>query len=241
MTNANAVGRHLLVDYENVHEVNLGALAEDFQVTIFVGHSQNSLPFNLVRSAQRLGTRLIWFKADANGNNALDFHIAYSLGCLLTGAPQLEVFILSKDTGYDPLVRYLVNKGRKVRRIASFQEIALLAAAPPAPAPNAPPTPAPKLAHADVPKTPPVTPPKAPPSEAPKAPAQPPDPQYGRVLELLGKSPKNARPRKRTTLSQHIANMFQMKLKDHEVKRLVDLLFANGKIAEANKVLTYRF
>ncbi len=216
----NGTERCLLVDYENIQAVNLAALPEDIRVTIFVGSSQNNLPFELVRNSQKLGQRLAWFKAEGNGNNALDFHIAYTLGRLMALTSQLEAFILSKDTGYDPLVRYLIKSGRKVHRIVSIHEI---------PAPVAPPVSAPQAA----PKPASVSTPKPVPIVV--------DLQYTRTIELLGKVPKNTRPRKRTTLSQYINNMFQKKLSEHDLKRLVDKLFSKGQITESKKNLTYNF
>ena len=235
-----ATERHLLVDYENVQQINLAALPEDFRVTVFAGSNQNSVPFELVRSAQKLGTRLAWFKVEGVGNNALDFHIAYTLGRLLTLNPQLDIAILSKDAGYDPLVRYLAKSGRKVRRIVSIAEIPVpepavgAIAMPPipgAPSPGATTTPQP----AATPAAKPARSPAATPSTAHS------DERYTRVLELLGKTPKNARPRKRSTLSQHISSMFQKKLSEQELERLLKKLFAHGKITESNDMLSYRF
>ena len=60
-------------------------------------------------------------------------------------------------------------------------------------------------------------------------------------LELLGKTVKNARPRTRSTLSKHIAAMWQNKLTKADINRIIDLLFANKMISETNNRLTYEF
>lgn len=190
--------RVLLVDFENVQKLDLSRLQGDFQVTIFVGDSQKNIPFGLVQDTQRFGEHLEWLKIEGNGSNALDFHIAYYLGKLCEQQPGGQYFILSKDKGFDPLVRHLSKIGLSCTRINSLMEL-----------------------------------------EARQLSSE--DPNYKRVVELLGKVEKKARPRKRTTLSQHISSMFQKKLSEAEIEQLMDMLFVSGMIAESNKVLSYNF
>ena len=66
-------------------------------------------------------------------------------------------------------------------------------------------------------------------------------PHYNRVLEVLRKSEKKSRPRKRKTLTPHIASICQKKLSEGEVERVIDLLFANKQILEENGTITYSF
>lgn len=67
------------------------------------------------------------------------------------------------------------------------------------------------------------------------------EPNYKRVFELLSKSEKKARPRKRATLSQHISSMFQMNIAQSDVDRIIDILFANKMISESNNTISYAF
>ena len=67
------------------------------------------------------------------------------------------------------------------------------------------------------------------------------NPNYKRVVELLGKSEKKSRPRKLKTLSQHISSMFQKKINQTEIDRIIDILFANKLISETNGIITYEF
>lgn len=87
----------LLVDFENVHQVDLSRLDESFIVIIFVGANQKSIPIELVTKAQTLGSRLEWHKVEGNGTNALDFFIACKLGQVLEKSPQFHCIVLSKD------------------------------------------------------------------------------------------------------------------------------------------------
>lgn len=188
----------LLVDFENVQQVDLSRLDEGTDAIIFVGASQKAVPIELVTSAQKLGARVEWQRVEGNGGNALDFHIACHLGRVLERAPHLQCIVLSKDKGFDPLLRQLNKSGLKCRRINSMLELD----------------------------------PKAAPVE---------DLNYKRVVDVLGKSEKKTRPRKRKTLSQHISAMFQKKLPQTDIDRIIDMLFAKKMISEANDSITYAF
>lgn len=114
--------RVLLVDLENVQKIDLSEVPGDARVMILHGVSQKKLPEELVVQAQPLGIRLKWIKTSGQGPNALDFHIAYYLGQELAGNPALECAILSRDTGFDPLVRHLQALAHICRRVSSLKE-----------------------------------------------------------------------------------------------------------------------
>ena len=116
-------GKLLLVDFENVQQVNLSRLGDITKVIIFVGASQKAVPIELVTSAQKLGARVEWQEVEGNGSNALDFHIACHLGRVLETSPQLHCIVLSKDKGFDPLLRHLNKTGLKCKRINSMLEL----------------------------------------------------------------------------------------------------------------------
>jgi hypothetical protein len=116
-------GKLLLVDFENVQKVDLGQLEGNFRVAIFVGASQRKVPIELVTDAQQLGSRAEWIRVDANGKNALDFFIAHHLGRIAERREKLECIVLSRDRGFDPLLRHLNRNGFKCRRINSMMEL----------------------------------------------------------------------------------------------------------------------
>ena len=122
--------RVLLLDLENVQTVNLAKVPEYAQVLVFYGLTQKKLPEELVVQAQPLGTRLQWIKIAGQGPNALDFHIAYYLGKTLTARPQAHCAVLSKDKGFDPLIRHLHGLGYTCRRVASLKDAFPAQAAP---------------------------------------------------------------------------------------------------------------
>ena len=67
------------------------------------------------------------------------------------------------------------------------------------------------------------------------------EPNYMRVVEVLGKSEKKSRPRKLKTLSQHIFSMFQKKIAQKDIDRIIDMLIANKMISETNNTISYGF
>lgn len=190
----------LLVDFENVQQLNLKKLDSSFNIAIYVGASQKSVPIELVTTAQGLGTRVEWFRVDGNGSNALDFYIACHIGRTIEKSPETECVVLSKDKGFYPLIKHLNKNKFKCRRINSQIEL------------------------------------------EPQSQTMPnEEPNYKRVLDLLGKSDKKGRPRKRSTLTKHIAAMFQNKITSKEVERIIDILFINKKISESNGTINYDF
>lgn len=119
------MGKVILIDYENVQGINLSEMhGMDFRVKIFTGSSQSKIPIELVTSAQVLGNQLEWIRIDGNGPNALDFHIAYYLGALIAKEPGDDYFILSKDKGFDPLIKYITKRKTYCRRILAISDVA---------------------------------------------------------------------------------------------------------------------
>lgn len=95
----------------------------DFRVMIFIGATQAKLPTEFAMAVQALGSSAEYVQIDGNGRNALDFHIAYYLGSISANEASGESFVISKDTGFDPLMRHLKTKGILCRRLTSIGEI----------------------------------------------------------------------------------------------------------------------
>lgn len=114
----------VLIDYENVQPKDLSPLVENgFRVMLFVGASQTRLPFELVDSMQRLGDRAEYVKVSGAGRDALDFHICYYIGQLAAEDPDARFHVVSKDSGFDPLIAHLRTKkirAARVRRLSSL-------------------------------------------------------------------------------------------------------------------------
>src|SRR5688572_14111257 len=61
------------------------------------------------------------------------------------------------------------------------------------------------------------------------------------VADLLGRSEKNKRPRKRATLTNYLATHFHKKLTGEELKKAVEHLLEAGLIAGSEAAVTYNF
>lgn len=121
---------YVLIDLENVQPASLAGLdAEFFKVLIFVGATQTKIPFELAAAAQNLGERAAYIKIGGVGSNALDFHIAYYIGKLAQQDQTAYFHIISKDTGFDPLIQHLKSQKIGVARSKEVRDIALLKAA----------------------------------------------------------------------------------------------------------------
>ncbi len=118
---------YVLIDFENVHPKNLELLTKHpFKVFVFVGANQTKLPFDLADSMQLLGNDAKYIKISGNGQNALDFHIAYYVGELAGKDPGAHFHIISKDKGFDPLIKHLASRKIPVKRVKDIAEIPLL-------------------------------------------------------------------------------------------------------------------
>jgi len=121
----NKSGGYVLVDFENVQPRNLELLAErPFEVRVFVGANQTKVPVALAAAMQKLGKHAEYVFISGSGRNALDFHIAFYLGELSAANPDTEFFVVSRDRGFDPVIRHL-NEERNIRarRVADVAEI----------------------------------------------------------------------------------------------------------------------
>lgn len=104
---------YVLIDYESVQPESLSLLAaENFKVIVFVGASQTKVTFDAATALQRMGDKAEYVKISGNGPNALDFHIAFYIGQISMTDPTAFFHVVSKDTGFDPLIQHL--KGRKI-------------------------------------------------------------------------------------------------------------------------------
>ena len=120
---------YVLVDFENVQLSSLEALGHDHsKLLVFVGANQAKVPIETAVWLQQLGARARYVKIAGNGSNALDFHIAYYIGKLAATEPTAHFHIVSKDTGFDPLIQHLKAEGIFAGRVKAISEIPLVKA-----------------------------------------------------------------------------------------------------------------
>lgn len=115
---------YVLIDFENVHVKSLDLLqGEHFRVIVFLGPHNTKLPADLVVAMHRFKERAEYVQLEAAGANALDFHLAFHLGLLASADPTGFFHIISKDTGFDPLVQHLKTREVFSARSASIEEM----------------------------------------------------------------------------------------------------------------------
>jgi len=245
----------VLVDFESVQDIDFSRLAGS-RLVVFAGEVQRKVPIEVAMGLQALGERARWVRSSGVGPNALDFHIAFEIGRMVEKGEKGPVFVLSRDKGFDPLLAWLsAELGIPARRVTSLAEAFGVAAA------DAGSTPAPTVAPVAAPKPSPCAKPVAPkpPKAAKVAPAKTPakkvaQPQPGNgkkagtrpnaelTRQILARSQKAARPRRRATLAKHIHAMFKAHaIAEREVESIIAKLIANRSISDAEGAITYHF
>ncbi len=206
-------GPIILVDLENVQQLEFSVVPSAARLIIFAGASQKSISLDFVIAGQALDQPAQWLRSSGNGPNALDFHIAFELGRLIERGESGPIYILSKDKGFDPLLLHVASKGVPCRRIETLTQIAAVAPMPTPSTERDPSTISIGAAFAATIK----------------------------VREILSRSPKNARPRKRATLVKHIKAMQQLKLTEAAIIGVVDELLTTKLVVETHGQLSYNF
>lgn len=118
---------YIFIDYENVQPLSFD-LPKDypFKVILFVGANQTKIPIELVTSMQKLGTNAEYVRIEGNGKNALDFHVTFYLGRLFEKDPAGYFHIISKDSGFDVLIKHLRDKKVLIQRYNQIGDIPAL-------------------------------------------------------------------------------------------------------------------
>jgi len=117
----------VLVDFENIQPKNMGLLiGAQLKIKVFLGAAQTKIPLEMARAMQMFGPDAEYIQIDGTGRNALDFHIAYYIGRLAAQTPDAHFHIVSKDTGFDPLIKHLKAHEIICQRSKSIADIPLV-------------------------------------------------------------------------------------------------------------------
>ena len=118
---------YIFVDFENVQPTSFEFSRNyPFKIIIFVGANQTKIPIELATSMQSLGYSAEYVIISGNGKNALDFHITFYLGKLYEKDPEGYFHIISKDTGFDILIKHLKEKKALINRYNDIGEVPAL-------------------------------------------------------------------------------------------------------------------
>ncbi|KRE85789.1 hypothetical protein ASG75_09530 [Rhodanobacter sp. Soil772] len=233
----------VLVDFENVQPESLGPLKPGTcRIYIFLGQQQSKISLELTKALQPFGDDVRYIQIVGNGPNALDFHISFYVGQLAALHPDARFTIVSKDGGFDPLIKHITTLKMACRRVKSLD-----GAAKTTPTAAAPVTPAKKATSKLVISfTPPhdassaksqgVAQVATPPKPSPKI-----DPVQQRVDETLARlaGMKKSKPASLKTLRSSIASWFTPKLAGTTLEAVINRLTQKGHIKLTGNKVSY--
>jgi len=120
----NPTAKHVLVDFENVSDIDTTLLeSKNVTFTLLLGAGQTKLNVALVEQLLLYAPSVQLVRLTSKGKNALDFALAYYLGHAVAAAPQGSFHIVSKDTGFDPLIEHLVSRQIRISRHNDFTDL----------------------------------------------------------------------------------------------------------------------
>ena len=214
---------HVFVDFENVHEIDLDVIgSKAVSFTLLVGPRQTKIEVSLVEKLFEHAASVQLVRLASTGRNALDFILTYYVGRAVAADPTGCFHIVSKDTGYDPLIEHLRSKRIHAHRHTDFATFTFAG-------PARPPTPTPSAA---APKPKPQSKPKGQPAIL--------DERVTQVLEHLRQHPTN-RPKRKTTLVSHLLTLSGNKITEASVLTLIERLGQAGHLTiDEKNAVTYR-
>jgi hypothetical protein len=128
---------HVFVDFENVHEVDPSVIgAKSVSLTLLLGARQTKLDTALVEKLMENAATVQLVRLTFSGKNALDFTLAYYMGRAVMTDPNGCFHIVSKDTGFEPLIEHLRSRHIHAQRHDDFTTLTFSGPAKP---PSAPP------------------------------------------------------------------------------------------------------
>ena len=123
---------HVFVDYENVHEVDPAVIgARSVSLTLLLGARQTRLDAALVEKLMEHAASVQLVRLTTSGENALDFALAYYVGRAAAADPTGHFHIVSKDTGFDPLIEHLRSRHIDAHRHNDFTALTFSGSAKP--------------------------------------------------------------------------------------------------------------
>ena len=117
-------GVHVLLDYENVQptEDDLRAMVPDAsQVWVFHGPHQHKVEQRFAS----FGDRVTAVPISKTGKNALDFHLSFYLGYIVSRNQAAEITVVANDKGYGPMLEHAKAMGFAVHQLGHGQRLAV--------------------------------------------------------------------------------------------------------------------
>ena len=209
---------HVFVDFENVPDIDVAVIGNKaVTFTLLLGSRQTKLDVSLVEKLLEHAASVELVRLTSPGKNALDFTLAYYVGRAVAADPTGYFHLISRDTGYDPLIEHLRSRNIRARRHADFSTLTF----------GAP-------AKASLPVPPPATAEKLKIHQKPKP--QPPglDELGNQVLEHWRK-PSTTRPRTKDKLVSYLVTHLGNKASGMWALELVEHLSRTGHLVIEDK------
>jgi hypothetical protein len=115
---------HVFVDFENVHQIDASVIGtKAVRFTLLLGARHTRLDVGLVEKLMEHAASVQLIRLTTSGKNALDFALAYYVGREVSANPAAFIHIVSKDTGFDPLIEHLRSRHIHAYRHDSFETL----------------------------------------------------------------------------------------------------------------------
>lgn len=117
---------YYFIDYENVHNdgfLGIEALSENDFVYLMYTEQNKAFPIEALNIICKHNIKLELQMVGTGAKNALDFQLSSYLGYFIAKNEEkkCKYYIVSKDTGYDCLIRFWKDKGIAIERVANFK------------------------------------------------------------------------------------------------------------------------
>lgn len=112
--------RYFYIDTENVNfkawVPYLDYLKSTDTVYVLSSRNSNTIPVEYVTLLQKTCCKFEVVQCQVGTKNAMDFVLCACLGKSVTKAPKSEHYIISRDTGYTPVITYYEDSGVFVKQ-----------------------------------------------------------------------------------------------------------------------------
>jgi hypothetical protein len=218
---------YFLIDFENVQPKALERLVPGAaRVMVFLGQNQNKLTLDLAQALQPFGSDARYIQIQGSGPDAVDFHIAFYIGEIAATRPGSTFLIISKDKGFDPLIKHLGLRGIEAARLPEI----------PAPVVQA-------IAPVAGPKPVKAAPAKAPPAKASAASAKPKPAAAlttkARAKLAISQLKKSTQPTKLTALRASLLSWYQTAWGEKSVSAVLQSLQDSKVVVVSGTKVTY--
>lgn len=114
----------VFVDFENVQQIDFSVMgSKPVHLTILVGAKQPRMDVALVEQLVNHPNQVDLVRLTSSGKDALDLALAYYVGQAAAVDPTAYFHIVSKDTGFDPLIEHLRTRRIRVQRHEDFSSL----------------------------------------------------------------------------------------------------------------------